>query len=131
MFKGFKSTKSTITALRIISEPRNSVHYTHICQHSIKPLVEYFCTKSQFAIFTFLVALYSVKGDSTFRNVCLCVCVCVLRPFLERFGEKKMNKSAVDTLNNDGSGHVYFRRWEPLLNNNILRGEQNLWEDRD
>ena len=38
----------------------------------------------------------------------------VLRPFLERFGETKKNKSAMDEFDDDGS--VYYRRWKPLLN---------------
>ena len=35
MFKGLKGTKSTITALRIILEPKTVFLYTH-CQHFIK-----------------------------------------------------------------------------------------------
>ena len=32
------------------------------------------------------------------------------------FGETKKNKSAVDKFDDEGSCHVYYRRWEPLLN---------------
>ena len=45
----------------------------------------------------------------------------------------KKNKSAADDVNDDKSGRGYPRRWgllliNPLVDSNILGGEQNLWD---
>ena len=48
----------------------------------------------------------------------------------------KKNKSAVNEFNDNRSGRVFYRRWElllinPLVDSNILRGEQDLWDNGD